>query len=397
MKNIAFISNIAFITLVITEIIIQYLYQNFDLKYLFFFSLVFSTAFGQQITQIVALDPSLSESSGILYLNQKIITHNDSQGAAALYEVDSLTGQISRTVVIANASNNDWEDLAYDNNFIYIGDFGNNSGNRTDLKIYRISLTDYWNTPNDTVFADTIRFSYAAQTNFSSQQNSTNWDCEAMTIIGDSIYLFSKNWINQKTYVYTFPKDIGNYSLAVRDSLPIQGLITSADFNIFSNRLALVGYTPTGPFIVEMDWNANVPISQISRNRYTVTVPNSIQVEAIVSISENQYYLTAENFGGSESSLLRLVGKNGSLMIDERIIEEVVIFPNPTEEKFTIQIPKALNNINIEIYGLNGQLISTKSFENETEIEIDAPISSGIYLVKIESGNQTRTEILIVQ
>ena len=38
---------------------------------------------------------------------------------------------------MSNIKNTDWEEISQDKDFIYIGDIGNNSGNRDDLKIYR--------------------------------------------------------------------------------------------------------------------------------------------------------------------------------------------------------------------------------------------------------------------
>jgi hypothetical protein len=360
------------------------------LKYLFITFLFFSTSFSQQVTQIAVLGTSLNESSGILYLNEKIITHNDSQGEAALFEVDSLTGQASRIVVVANAFNNDWEDLAYDDTYIYIGDFGNNSGDRTDLKIYRISQFDYWNTTNDTVIADTIRFSYSAQTDFTPHLNATNWDCEAMTIIGDSIYLFSKNWNNQKTYVYIFPKSIGNYSLNIRDSLPIQGLITSADFNSISNRLMLVGYTPFAPFVVEIDWNTTVPTSQLSRNRYSISVPGSIQVEAIAAISGNNYYLTSEAFFGNPSNLMRLIGGNGSLLLDEESVERAILFPNPSDGMIHI---KCKNFKYFNVFSVDGRQVF-QSDKQQVDLSFSDP---GTYRICVFLENNSISQFLLVK
>jgi hypothetical protein len=71
------------------------------------------------------------------FCNNNIITHNDSGGQANLYEINASTGAL-RTVAITNATNVDWE-YAQDASYIYIGDIGNNFGNRTDLKIYKIS------------------------------------------------------------------------------------------------------------------------------------------------------------------------------------------------------------------------------------------------------------------
>lgn len=88
------------------------------------------------------LPDQVKETSGLLFFKGKIITHNDSGDSANLYELDSLNGNLLRTINITNATNVDWEDIAEDNTHIYIGDFGNNNGNRTDLKIYKILKSD---------------------------------------------------------------------------------------------------------------------------------------------------------------------------------------------------------------------------------------------------------------
>ena len=86
-------------------------------------------------SQKFALPGSLNESSGAIFFNNRLITHNDSGGEAKLYELDTISGIIEREVTILNATNVDWEDITQDETSIYIGDFGNNNGNRTDLKI----------------------------------------------------------------------------------------------------------------------------------------------------------------------------------------------------------------------------------------------------------------------
>ena len=60
----------------------------------------------------------------------------------ALYELNVTNGNVSRTVTIQNAANVDWEDICTDDDYIYIGDFGNNSGNRTNLRIYKVLKSD---------------------------------------------------------------------------------------------------------------------------------------------------------------------------------------------------------------------------------------------------------------
>ena len=111
------------------------------------FSAIFATAkTSAQIASVsvrAQLPAMLSESSGAVFFNGRFISHNDSGNENKLYELDTATGLILRTVHIQNAVNSDWEDLAQDATSLYIGDIGNNRGNRTDLKIYKIAKADY--------------------------------------------------------------------------------------------------------------------------------------------------------------------------------------------------------------------------------------------------------------
>lgn len=350
------------------------------LTLLFLFSLGKIAA--QQFYEVTPLSSTLSESSGLIYLNGKIVTHNDSQGEAALYEVDSITGNPTRKVVVANATNVDWEDITKDSNFIYIGDFGNNAGNRTNLKIYRVAILDYLNTPNDTVFADTIQFSYANQTDFTSMPQQTNFDCEAIASIGNSLYLFTKNWINAKTYVYALPKNPGTYSTPLLDSIFVQGLITGADYNPITNRLILCGYTQF-PFIVEMNNPLGGAFGQNTFSRYNLSVPSLIQLEAISAYGDNQYYLTAESFQGVAVRLYRLTGTNGLAEIDELQKSDFTVFPNPSNGLFHLRLSNGINDADVQIYSLAGQRIPVSFVNNGSDWTVNEKVKAGVYLVYV--------------
>lgn len=100
----------------------------------------------------------LNESSGAIFFNDKLIIHNDSGNENKLYELDTNSRVITRTVTVTNATNVDWEDITQDNTSIYIGDIGNNNGDRNDLKIYKINKSDYLISNN--VTAEIINLSY---------------------------------------------------------------------------------------------------------------------------------------------------------------------------------------------------------------------------------------------
>ena len=197
------------------------------------------SGFCQQVDLVTTLSDSLIETSGLILLDDRLITHNDSGGESALYEIDTTSGNISRKVIIDNATNVDWKDLCYDNTHIYIADFGNNSGSRTNLRVYRVNISDYLSTPNDTISADTIFFNYADQVDFTPTSLMTNYDAEGLISWNDSLYIFTKNWGNQWTNVYALPKTPGNYSLLRKGSINVEGFVTAASFNADSNSIIL--------------------------------------------------------------------------------------------------------------------------------------------------------------
>ena len=92
-----------------------------------------SSSQGQDLTRLTSLDSTVFESSGLVYLNHRLITHNDSGDEPALYEIDTINGEVLRKVILRGALNRDWEDICADSKYIYVGDFGNNYGSRKDL------------------------------------------------------------------------------------------------------------------------------------------------------------------------------------------------------------------------------------------------------------------------
>ena len=193
----------------------------------------------------------------LFFFNGKLITHNDSGDNAKLYEIDTISGSISRSIAITNANNIDWEDISQDDTHIYIADIGNNNGNRNDLKIYKILKSDYISSTNIT--AEVISFSYDDQSDFTSQPNNTNFDAEAITIYQGQILIFTKNWIDFKTNVYVVPTIVGNYSAEKVSSYDPQGLITGVSYNAGTDGFLFCGYNNTlTPFLLYVDHNLSL-------------------------------------------------------------------------------------------------------------------------------------------
>ncbi len=193
---------------------------------------------------IAKLPQGVSETSGLVFFNKMLWTINDSGNPAEIYQLDTLTGEILRTVVVRNAVNIDWEAITHDDSNLYIGDFGNNFGTRTDLHILKIPKSALLNTENDTVEAGFIRFHYPDQASFTRELNNNKFDCEAFFFLNDSLHLFSKNWADINSRHYTIAVDTGTFAAQLIEQLEVDGLITDASINE-KGTIILLGYKKT--------------------------------------------------------------------------------------------------------------------------------------------------------
>jgi len=197
---------------------------------------------------IPLLDSSVMENSGIIYWNKFIWTFNDSGGKNEVYGMDAKTGEVKITLRLTNATNTDWEDIAQSGVYLFIAETGNNSGVLQDLKIYRFKKKQITNNPFQSVSVDSILFNFADQTDFTPSFRKTKWDCEALLFYNDSLYVFTKDWVNFITKVYVMPNIPGTYILNPIDSFDVKGLITGADINA-KGKIALVGYQNYKSFV----------------------------------------------------------------------------------------------------------------------------------------------------
>jgi len=199
------------------------------------------------------LDSSLSETSGLLYLNGSIWTFNDSGGEAALYCMDQSSGSVIRKTIISNAINVDWEDITSDDQFIYVADVGNNFASRDTVLIYRLAKNSLESGDSTINHQGVISLSFNEAVELNSGGYSSH-DCEALFAYQDSLYLFSKNWVDESTSVYVLPSIPGHYSLNARYQYEARILVTGADLHPDRHEVALVGYRNYMPVVIRYDY-----------------------------------------------------------------------------------------------------------------------------------------------
>lgn len=259
-------------------------------------TILHDTISSEKIAKVFSFPKILDENSGIQVIDGFVWTFNDSGGKNTIYKTD-FKGNIIQEVTIANAKNNDWEDIAHDNEAIYIGDFGNNNGNRQDLTIYKIKKSNITEDSSQTVTAEKIIFEYNDRTDFSKIPYQHDFDCESMFIYKNQIHLLAKAWKTGVGGHYVLPTKPGQYKAYLLEKLDTQGFLTAAD--VKNEQVAAVQYSREGTLILwhfSFDKNGllfNNPI----HSSYLGNTSHWGQIEGLTFFN-NKLYISGEEMKG---------------------------------------------------------------------------------------------------
>lgn len=251
---------------------------------------------------IAYLPDEVSGTSSLFFLDGRLWTCND-HGPLVLYSLDTLTGLVDTSVDLG-VRVYDLEEVALDSEYIYFGDIGDNSGSRSDLRILRLAKADL---RRGTFRFDTIRFSYPDR----SKTLARNFDCEAFVAAGDSLYLFTKQWLARRSVCYALPKQPGTHIAERRFTLHTDGLVTGACFLPSRRTLALIGYSLTvKPFVYLIDLFDDARFDQGRHRRVNLANILGNQMEGIATLDGIHFFITRETlalrFITRQSSLFRL-------------------------------------------------------------------------------------------
>ena len=180
---------------------------------------------------VVKLPNHLDESSALLVHGDDFVTVNDSGGKPNLYYF-SIDGAMVKTEIVPGAKNVDWESLTMVGETIYIGDFGNNLGNRKDLTVYTFGEE---NKPS-------LEFEYELQDSFAIRNRSNEYDGEALFTMNNEIYVLSKDWVGLNTNLYHLEQKEGKQTVKPMASFAADMLVTGADYDDERELLICVGY-----------------------------------------------------------------------------------------------------------------------------------------------------------
>ena len=252
----------------------------------------------QTIENVVELPVEIDETSGLEYFEGNFLTHNDSGGKPILY-LFSEAGELLENYLIPNAKNKDWEDLTRDEDLFYISDTGNNNGSRKKLKILMVDPKKNFDLVGE------IKINYKNQKNFEKRKKHP-YDVEAIAALPKSLVLFSKNRITFTTELYFIPKKEGSYSLKPKRSLPVNSLITGADYNDRLKLFVLVAYNKEGEqFIYTLPNFNSKKLEELQFIKHKIPVDRA-QIEAIKIIDQDTFWVTSEAKGKNSPRLFKI-------------------------------------------------------------------------------------------
>ncbi len=338
----------------------------------------------QNTTVITQLPSSIEETSGLLKLNNRYYTFNDSANTNELYEFDTSNGSIIRTITISNTNNVDWEAIAADDTHVYIGDIGNYTGERTNLRIHKIAITDLEGSTSIT--AITLNFSYDDQTDFTPNPFNTNFDAEALIATNSNLYIFTKNWIDQQSNIYQLDKTSASQTAINVGSLASNGLVTAAYFDATDQEITFCGYNTANAFVWRLTNYTGSNFTSGQLEQFTLTIPatNSPQIEGITEDSEDVFYISAELLATRVPTLYSVDFNTLDLPSQDAIALRA--FPNPATTQVYFN-----QAVHYELYNITGALVLK---DEGTQLDI-ANLATGLYVLKLASASKKATIKLI--
>ena len=376
--------------------------QNYDLNALVNDGSCEYSVTSYSIQLIANLTGELDENSGLIYSNERLFSINDGGNGTKIQEL-SFQGNILRTIHVDSNQNTDWEAITQSESDVFIGDFGNNAGNRTNLRILRINKNELQNF--DTVHAMSRHFYYSDQVNFNNVLNQHNFDCEAFFFYQDSLHLFTKGWENLYTKHYVIPLNNQDSVVAqLRDSLFVDGLITDVTIDSTTGRILLLGYKNNGSnfytsFVYLLfDYNQHHIFSGNKRRIEIGNMLNVSQTEGIAFEDSSSGFISAEKI---TSSVLTISPKlfhfdftpyfeNPTSNNNDLLDFEVKIYPNPANEYFQLSFSDDVQQFDFQIKDyVNRIIMNQKTALSHDKIDIRL-LQSGTYFVEFMFNQKSK-------
>ncbi len=211
---------------------------------------------------------------------------------------------------------------------------------------------------------------------------------------------------NSGTYTYQFSSTgTGPISATICWTDPA-GATSSSPSNVLTPRLVndLDLRLEDSGSLVSMPWkldNTNVAAAAIKGDN---NVDNIERIDIATSVAGN-YTLTVTHKGtltnGSQAFSLILTGANLTLGVSDKLISNVTVWPNPTNDRLNLNFDSKSEKSTIRLYDLQGREVykeNLKRASSKINHSIDTKsFYSGVYFLNIQNGNAIFNKKIIIE
>jgi len=243
------------------------------------------------------------------------------------------------------------------------------------------------------VQVDTIRFSFADQVDFTPAFNGTNFDCEAFVAVDDSLFLFTKRWIDETARLYALPAAPGTHVASVRGDQDTDGLITAASWD-GAGRLVLLGHEddPGQPFIILFNAVQGHDFFEQTGIRRNVNLFDH-QTEGIAWLTPDEWILSNELANGFQPALWSIDVM--STLIATSSIEGIRGYPMPACDR--ISFAGSSRAMDVELHDATGRVVLTIRVNTDGPVDVSG-LPAGRYVARIAClGSESRLPIVIAR
>ncbi|MBR5982408.1 MAG: C10 family peptidase [Bacteroidales bacterium] len=183
--------------------------------------------------------------------------------------------------------------------------------------------------------------------------------------------------------------------IVVESSTPSYNLTVSPSSLVY----AAEGGSQTANVTSNVSWTATSSASWLTvspasgSNNGTITIvaaPNTTNAQRTATITVSGQGVTAQAIS---------VIQNSAAAIDEEVAESISVYPNPTNGMFTVGLGSIEGKATCQIVNINGSIIETREVNtaDNSEIVFDCNVNSGVYFVRIISGNNVWTKRVVIE
>ncbi|CAN5869209.1 hypothetical protein BH11BAC7_BH11BAC7_13330 [soil metagenome] len=216
---------------------------------------------------------------------------------------------------------------------------------------------------------------------------------------------FTSNWQNAIVSPTTTANS-GTYSLVITQNgctsepgtspatvyaLPPKYTLSASGTTKFCSGLGVTLSVPANPFFSYRWYKNNVIIPGATSNSYYVTTSGDyyVLVTSFLSHCSNTSFVTT----------VTVYGCRAGDPAPDKVVEELVLYPNPSSGEITLQIPyDEMNPISqILIYDATGQLVMDETKSNSGDVKMDLGfLGNGIYFIRVKTGDVFSEKKIII-